>query len=159
MYLIWLIAITSGAMLVYGIVELYWAFTAKTWPTAKGKVIESFLRASPGNQTEKVPFITYEYPAGGKLRRSRRLSWELFAVYKNFDAEQLELEYPAGKEVLVHRHSFFKGIAVLDPQKIRYRQYVFFIVLSLFLFISSGVAALYPGVSPLFEVIRFFSGE
>ena len=43
MYLIWLMAITSGAILVYGIVELYWALTAKKMANEQGKSDRVFL--------------------------------------------------------------------------------------------------------------------
>jgi hypothetical protein len=98
------------------------ALQSRTWPTTKGRVLESKVeenncRSTSGSTRPDIsyqPFVRYRYEVSGKTQESKQISIGVCASSRQY-AEGIIAQYPVGAKVTVHHHPKLHYLAVLEP--------------------------------------------
>jgi hypothetical protein len=97
------------AMILFAIGFMIWDHqrigAANGWPSAEGRVVESWVAARGSGRAAHVftPMVRYEYRVGGRTFRNASLYLTAFQDYDDAaGAQEFLLSYPVGAVVPVH---------------------------------------------------------
>jgi len=149
-------AIASFLGSIYVLWEYIQGFKCSKWPSTTGIIVQSKIAPIQNNNKEQSPFIYYQYIVNGKEYISRRLSMHLAISVSNKKADILLEKYPLEKQVTVKYHPLFHRVSVLEVGSKQPLIHLFMLIIMLLFFSISMVAILFPGYSPVFELIMLF---
>lgn len=111
-------AIMVGVLVLAVVVKMREVRGAQSWRTTTGRVTRSEVRAQTRRdmddreRTRSVPFVSYEYTAGGRRFSGNRIS--LAEIIPESDIESTLDRYPVGREVTVYYNPANPKQAVLE---------------------------------------------
>jgi len=146
-------AIASLFGAIYVVWEYIQGYLCRKWPTTSGVIVHSKVETLTGNKKEKSPYIYYKYIVNDKEYYSRRLATHLTIPLSNEEADKLKEKYPLDKKVIVRFHPILHSFAVLETGPRQTFIHVFLFLILLLFFSISLTAILFPGYSPVFEII------
>jgi hypothetical protein len=116
-----LIIAAGGFFLSRGIKRISLASASSSWPTAKGKIVESLVKQHRDTTTTKneysyFPIVSYTYEVNGQMHNGSEVRYGKYKSYaKEHDARFVISPYPVGKEVTVSYQPDDPTVCVLEP--------------------------------------------